>query len=123
MRIKYAKFLKEICFWLLVSAVNKLSLYPDDPFDTYNFQILAWYDLQREMMIFQIKKIFNKRQVYTAKVKHALPSGNEAKALKALKNLAASMIPLMYLESDTLKFKPSKLFRGCASYHYMMIRG
>lgn len=111
-RIKYKRNLKEQRYWLLFKSIAKLGLDPEDPYDTHNYQILIWYDLSQETIIYQLKKIFNKKQFYTAKVKQPLPRDyNETDFLQEIRNWAIAMLRLIYLDNDHLKFKPGSFFQ------------
>ena len=107
-RIKYKRSLKkQQRYWLVCNAIAKLGLDPEDPYDLHNYHTIVWYDLLRETMIFQIKRIFNKKQFYSTKVQHPHPDNyQEHDFFQEISDLAISMVPLMFLEANQLKFKP-----------------
>ena len=105
-RKKYAKYLNEKRFLLLYNAIDKLSLDPEDPYDTCNYRVFAWYDLIGERIVFNITKLLNKKQFYTAKISYPLPEDTTVKLFtRDVKAFAISKVALMYLEKGKIQFK------------------
>lgn len=113
-RRRHQKRLSQRNFALLHISVEKLTLEKENPFDSYNYHISIWYDIRGQRIIFNVSRLMNKNRMYAAKIDYPLPgkilTENFVREVKAI---ATSKIPAMYLENQTLRFKPRNSFIVC----------
>ncbi len=97
---------------LLYNSIEKLSLDPEDPYDSCNYRVFVWYDLSKEQIIFNLTKLLNRKQSYIAKINYPLPEDTTVKLFtRDIKALAISKVFLMYLEGGKIQFKIGALIQ------------
>lgn len=102
--------MKDQRFVLLYNSINKLALDPEDPYDTQNYQIFVWYELNPERLLFNVSKVFNKKGAYSAKLNYPLPEDTTIQQfMNDVREFASSKISLMYVEQGQLRFKIGKI--------------